>query len=797
MTIDVDILCFSHLRWDFVYQRPQHLMARCARETRVFYIEEPMFDADAAWLEVSARPEGVTLVIPHLPVHLGPEIGDEAHMAYAPLLDDLMKREGIRRPLLWYYNPLALGVGHRLHASAVVYDCMDELSAFAGASPLLRSREAELLREADLVFAAGSSLYEAKRSQHPRVSLFPSSVDAAHFGRAREARQDPADVAAIPHPRIGFYGVLDERLDRDLLAAVADLRPDWQWVMIGPVLKIEESDLPRRANIHYRGAKSYEELPAYLAGWDVAMLPFALNDATRYISPTKTPEYLAGGVPVVSTPIRDVVQPYEKLGLVRIAKSPEAFVAAVDAALHDDRAALRKRADAFLRERSWDRTWERMRAEIEHVLGPRLSEPVGDDLVREMVPVVGRARRTYDVVVVGAGFAGSVLAERMARGLDLRVLVIDRRSHVGGNAYDHPDASGVVVHRYGPHIFHTNSARVFDYLSQFTAWRPYEHRVKALVDGKLLPMPINLDTVNGLYGLSLSSQELETYFASVAEPRATVRTSEDAVVSKVGRDLYEKFFRGYTRKQWGLDPSQLDAGVAARVPARTSRDDRYFTDSYQVMPLDGYTRMFEAMLDHPNISVMVETDFGAVRDGLSYRDLVFTGPVDEYFEYRYGKLPYRSLDFRFETHDVPVYQPAAVINYPNEHEYTRVTEFKYLTGQEHSVTTLVYEYPQAEGDPYYPIPRPENAERYRHYKALADATPHVHFVGRLATYKYYNMDQVVAQALAVYDRVAKETGVQNGSDRREEPAATPSSRHVPPTDRTDRGCFHSTHRTPR
>ena len=360
----------------------------------------------------------------------------------------------------------------------------------------------------------------------------------------------------------------------------------------------------------------------------------------------------------------------------------------------------------------------------------------------------------YDYLVVGAGFAGSVVAERLASQLGKKVLVIDRRPHIAGNAYDHLDEAGVLIHKYGPHIFHTNAPRIADYLSQFTEWRPYEHHVLTQVDGKLLPFPINIDTINQLYGLHLTEETVGAYLASVAEPITEIRTSEDVVVSKVGRDLYEKFFRGYTRKQWGLDPSQLDAGVAARVPARMNHDSRYFTDAFQQMPKDGYTAMFERMLEHPNITLMLGTDYREVRDRVQYRELVFTGPVDEYFDYRFGKLPYRSLRFEHTTHDTPVYQPEAVVNYPNDYEYTRVTEFKYLTGQQHAKTSLVYEYPQDDGDPYYPVPRPENAERYRKYKALADATPGVHFVGRLATYKYYNMDQVVGQALALFDKIS-------------------------------------------
>jgi UDP-galactopyranose mutase len=355
---------------------------------------------------------------------------------------------------------------------------------------------------------------------------------------------------------------------------------------------------------------------------------------------------------------------------------------------------------------------------------------------------------TFDFLVVGAGFAGSVVAERLASS-GLKVAIVDKRPHVGGNAYDHHDASGLLVHRYGPHVFHTNSEDVFDYLSRFTEWRPYQHRVKAWVDGRLVPIPINLDTINALYGTRLTSFEVERFLAERAEKRDVIRTSEDVIVSKVGRELYEKFFKHYTRKQWGLDASELDAMVTARVPVRTNRDDRYFTDRFQAMPLHGYTRMFERMLAHPNIKIVLNTDHREADAFLPFRELVYTGPIDEYFDFRFGALPYRSLRFRHETHAVRQYQDAPVVNYPNENAYTRVTEFKWLTGQEHDRTSIVYEYPTDEGDPYYPVPRQENQERYRQYERLAAATPGVHFAGRLGTYKYYNMDQVVAQALTL------------------------------------------------
>jgi UDP-galactopyranose mutase len=364
-------------------------------------------------------------------------------------------------------------------------------------------------------------------------------------------------------------------------------------------------------------------------------------------------------------------------------------------------------------------------------------------------------RGGFDYLIVGAGFAGSVLAERLAARLNKRVLLIDRRPHIGGNAYDHYNDDGILVHRYGPHIFHTNSPQVVEYLSRFTEWRPYEHRVLARVDGLLVPIPINRTTVNALYGLNLvSDEETRAWLASRAEPVLDISTSEDVVISQVGRELYEKFFRGYTRKQWGMDPSELDKAVTARVPTRTNADDRYFSDSFQNMPKHGFTRMFENMLDHPNIKIMLNTDYREIAEEVSYDRLIFTGPIDEFFDYRYGKLPYRSLHFHHTTLDRERLQPVAVVNYPSEEvPYTRITEYKHLTGQLHPRTSITYEFPASEGDPYYPVPRPENAALYRRYQALADETPNVEFVGRLATYRYYNMDQVVAQALALYAKI--------------------------------------------
>lgn len=368
-----------------------------------------------------------------------------------------------------------------------------------------------------------------------------------------------------------------------------------------------------------------------------------------------------------------------------------------------------------------------------------------------------------DVLVVGAGFSGAVVAQRLADS-GRSVVVIDKRSHIGGNAHDRPDAHGVLVHPYGPHIFHTNSDRIVGYLSQFTAWRPYEHRVLASVDGKLLPIPINVDTVNGLYGCRETMDTIEAFYERVREPRSPVLTSEDVILNKVGRDLYEKFFRGYTRKQWGLDPSQLSASVTARIPVRTNHDDRYFTDSFQCMPTDGYTTLFRSMLDHHNIAVELSTDYSAFQDRVKARHLVYTGPIDVFFDRCYGALPYRSIRFEHEHFpEMARYQPVATVNYPDDQAYTRITEFKHLTGQRHRGTSIVKEYAQDEGDPYYPVPRPQNEALFKRYEALTPALPDVTFVGRLAQYRYYNMDQCVGAALKAADAILEKFGAARTS----------------------------------
>jgi UDP-galactopyranose mutase len=743
-------------------------MMRFAKERRVIFWEEPLFASPERTPRLDMNVDadsGVVVLTPVLPECVPPE---EHPAMLKGLLDTVVAAiEG--DVIRWYYTPMMLPFSRHLEAACTVYDCMDELANFKFAPPELTLLERELMGLADVVFTGGYSLWEAKRERHPNIHPFPSSVDRAHFAKARVLRGEPADQANIPWPRFGYYGVIDERMDLGLLEALADARPEWSVVVVGPVAKISPDELPRRSNIHYLGGKDYEELPRYLAGWDVALMPFANNESTRFISPTKTPEYLAGGRPVVSTPIVDVARHYGELEAVKIAATPEEFVAACEQALALSRlkGPWLKAVDAALAATSWDETFGRMSLEISRVLAGRDRQPGSPSPRIESAIIAAPAvrpasrRKPFDYLIVGAGFAGSVLAERLTSQLGKRVLLVDRRPHIGGNAYDEKDAAGVLMHRYGPHIFHTNSDEVAGYLSQFTRWRPYEHRVLASVKGGLhVPIPINRTTLNTLYGLDLQSDEAAAAFlAARAEPVEKIRTSEDVVVSAVGRELYETFFRGYSRKQWGMDPAELDKSVTARVPTRTNLDDRYFTDKFQNMPAEGYTRLFENMLDQAGVTLQLGVDFDDVRDTADYDRLIYTGPIDEYFDQRYGPLPYRSLHFRHETLDREWFQPVGTVNYPEEVvPYTRITEYKHLTGQSTRRTTITYEFPRADGDPYYPVPRPENQALYKRYEALALATPDVHFVGRLATYRYYNMDQVVGQALATFRRIAEREG---------------------------------------
>jgi glycosyltransferase involved in cell wall biosynthesis len=381
-----DVICFSHLRWRFVFQRPQHLLTRCAKTRRVFYVEEPELDDGPARLELTLDSSGVQVVVPHLPARLDDQ---QLQAEQAKLLLAMCEQQSLVDYVLWFYTPMALPAAARLAPMARVYDCMDELSAFRGAPKELVAREAELLSVVDLVYTGGQALFEHKRHLHGNVHAFPSSVDSAHFSKARHCQPDPPDQAAIRGRRLGFFGVIDERMDLALLQQVARLRPDWQLVLLGPVVKVDPSELPRLPNIHYLGGKSYEELPAYISGWDVALLPFAKNEATRFISPTKTPEYLAAGKPVVSTSIRDVVRPYAVQGLVRIADTPADFVMACDAAMSEPGRGWLRRADAFLAQMSWDRTWAAMEALMDDVALPGKHRSAEHDL---SVPPFTRGR---------------------------------------------------------------------------------------------------------------------------------------------------------------------------------------------------------------------------------------------------------------------------------------------------------------------------------------------------------------------------------------------------------------------
>ncbi len=386
------LVCFSHLRWDFVYQRPQHLLSRCALECKVLFVEEPIYETvtQASW-RLTERDNGIVVATPSLPHHTSPA---DAIRAQRSLIDQLFQQYAVGQFVAWYYTPMALAFTSHLQPSVTVYDCMDELSAFQGAPPELTNFELQLFDQADVVFTGGASLYEAKRKQHRNVHLFPSSIDAQHFGRARaHPLREPVDQRSIARPRIGFFGVLDERLDRELLAKTAELRPEWQFVMVGPVVKIREEDLPRCSNIHYLGQKSYEVLPSYIAGWDLAMIPFARNPSTQFISPTKTPEYLAAGKPVVSTPIRDVVRSYGESGLIQVAGDAHGFAESMDKALAQRGSAWLSKVDALLEQNSWDKTWSRMWTLVGH------AETV---VTMPIKPAATELETSFELGVIGA-----------------------------------------------------------------------------------------------------------------------------------------------------------------------------------------------------------------------------------------------------------------------------------------------------------------------------------------------------------------------------------------------------------
>lgn len=358
----------------------------------------------------------------------------------------------------------------------------------------------------------------------------------------------------------------------------------------------------------------------------------------------------------------------------------------------------------------------------------------------------------FKYVVVGAGLAGLTVAQRISEELDEKVLVIEKRGTIGGNVYDSYNEDGILIHNYGPHIFHTNDQGVYDYLSRFTKWNDFWHRVLTYVDGNLVPMPITVETINQLYNLNLDCSQVEEFLKKRAIDLPEVKTSKDVALSKVGTDIYEKIFENYTKKQWGVDPGELDTSVISRIPIRYNRDTRYFADKYQGMPKHGYTKLCENMVKNPNIKLLLNTDYKEVIDEIEYEKLIYTGPTDYFYDYEFGKLAYRSIDFVFDTHEEEEYQRAPVVNYPNDYKFTRITEFKKLTGQTHKKTTILKEFPTSDGEPYYPFPTKEWRERFVSYQEKMQQEKNVLFLGRLAEYKYYNMDAVVRQALNLFEQ---------------------------------------------
>jgi UDP-galactopyranose mutase len=774
------IIVHSHLRWDWVWQRPQQFLSRLSLRHRVLFVEThpPSASLVSPMAELKSPENFPNIYI--LKVQFPSWRWQDAE--YVDRKRRWLVQDALRGPLAgqfdsavqWFYDPMAVTafVG-QLGERAIVYDCMDELSKFRGAPPEIVQREKLLLECADVVFTGGRKLFEAKKASNPNCHFFGCGVDNEHFGQAcKDKTIVPPELAGLAKPVLGYFGVVDERIDYELLAKLADANPDWSIAIIGPAAKVDENTFPRRPNLHWLGGRDYSQLPACVKAFDLCLMPFALNESTECINPTKALEYMAAGRMIVSSAVPDVVRNFGSV--VRIAQSHEEFIQRCRDCLTAPNAKLIKAGREMARKNSWESIVAQIEQHIEAALDKQKSTVRNESAAAEAFNKIGSVSgnnghldahpspgfpaihplKVFDYLIVGAGYAGSVLAERLGRGLGKQVLLVDRRLHFGGNAYDHHNEAGILVHKYGPHIFHTNSKEVFDYLSRFTKWRNYQHRVLAHVDGQLVPIPINLDTVNLLYGTNLNSLEVADFLDDRAEKREPVKTSEDVVVNAVGRELYEKLFKNYTRKAWGLDPSQLDAQVTARVPTRTNRDARYFTDTYQSMPRHGFTHMFGNMLDHPNIKLLLNVDYREIQKVVRFREIIFTGAIDEFFDYRFGKLPYRCLRFEHETLNRPQFQPVAVVNYPNEYAFTRITEFKHLTGQEHHKTSIVYEYPESAGDEYYPIPRGENAELYKKYQALVDANPTIHFVGRLATYRYYNMDQVTAQALTLFAKIS-------------------------------------------
>jgi len=359
----------------------------------------------------------------------------------------------------------------------------------------------------------------------------------------------------------------------------------------------------------------------------------------------------------------------------------------------------------------------------------------------------------FDYLIVGAGFSGVVSARLLAE-KGKKVLVVDKRNHIGGNCYDYYDENGILVHKYGPHIFHTDNKEVWSFLSRFTKWYLYQHKVLSYVNGMLVPMPINVDTINKLYGTNYSCHNIDEFYDGVKVNNIKVENARDMVISKVGEELYNMFFKGYTRKQWGVSPEELEKEVTARIPTRSNREDRYFTNVYQGMPANGYTKLFEDMLCHENIHVMLNTDYKFIKNEIKYESLIYTGCADEFFDYKFGKLPYRSIKFEFETLNKEYYQPVGTVNYPNDYDFTRITEFKHLTGQKTDKTTIMREYSSAEGEPYYPVPQKKNQELYLKYEKEATKLSNVYFLGRLGQYKYMNMDVVIEEAINLVHKIS-------------------------------------------
>ncbi len=785
------IVVHCHLRWDFVWQRPQQIMSRLAAHHAILFLEEPLPGEGPDRLDLTHAAPNVVRAVPRMRDAQGVPTDEQSARILSLLREAIATHPLLAgrfdRPIQWFYSPMtAPAFVGALGEMATVYDCMDELSNFRFAPSDLGQREQFLLSKADVVFTGGYRLYEAKSRHNPNTHFYGCGVDVEHFGKARLSQSSVAgDIARLNGPVLGYFGVIDERLDYELVGALAAAFPGGSVAMVGPVVKVDPAQLPQAPNLHWLGQRDYEALPSVVKGFDVCLMPFALNESTRYINPTKTLEYMAAGKPIVSSAVPDVVRNFAPV--VQVAQAPREFVDLVARALDAPDPDRIEQGIAQANDASWDAIIAKIRKDMRDaaaaaLLARNLTVQSGLGAVPATRPAEAAApanpganvcalrvrRRSLpdkanaQVLVVGAGFSGSVVAERLASH-GYSVLVIDKRPHVGGNAYDTRDAHGVLIHPYGPHIFHTNGQYIADYLSGFTSWRPYEHRVRACVKGKLLPMPINIDTVNGLYGTAYDETTIASFFEDVRELRAQIATSEDVVLNSVGRDLYETFFRGYTRKQWGLEPSQLAASVAARIPTRMNRDDRYFTDTFQCMPAEGYTRMFERMLDHPSIRVELGVDFFDVRSRIRPLHVVYTGPIDAYFGHCYGKLPYRSIRFEHEHLALPRYQPVGTVNFPNDHAYTRITEFKHLTGQAHAGTSIVREYPQDEGDPYYPVPRPANEALFKLYEALGNAEAGVTFVGRLAQYRYYNMDQCVGAALKTSKYVMQKLGVAGGT----------------------------------